>query len=109
MHTVFFGDRERTFALPLPQLEELERVTDCGIGEMFFHRIKALAFRHSDLAQVIRLALIGGGESPKEAAELVAAYVSNRPLGETLPIALAVLEAVMFGNAASQTAASVEG
>ena len=60
-HRAFFGDGEKTFALPFPLIEELQRKT--GIGALF-HRVRTLAFDAADLSEIIRLGLIGGGMKP---------------------------------------------
>lgn len=97
-HRQFFGDGEHAFALTSELIIELERVTATGIGALC-RRVFAGDFRHADLLSVIRLALIGGGVSPKDAAGLVAAYVEPRPLAETFPLAIAILETLWFGAA----------
>jgi hypothetical protein len=94
----FFGDGERAFELPLPQLKELERLLGAGFGAIF-NRVFQRNFGIRDVLETIRLGLIGGGASPQEAAELVVAYGNDRPLAEIYPIALAILEAVWFGDA----------
>jgi len=55
-------------------------------------------FSQAEISEVIRLALIGANESPKRAAELIAAYVTDRPLNEFYSIALTLAEAVWFGE-----------
>ncbi|MEO9335966.1 gene transfer agent family protein [Mesorhizobium sp. SB112] len=95
-HVAFFGDGEKTFALPFELIEELQRKTGVGIGALF-QRVRALQFGIADLSETIRLALIGGGTDPKEAAALVAAYVAKRPLADSIPIVFAILETVWFG------------
>jgi hypothetical protein len=96
-YTAFFGDAERTFSLTAPMIRELERKTGAGIGA-FCQRLFARQFSHDDLGETIRLALIGGGETPERAAELVAAYVDGRPYAETLPLAVEILRALWFGT-----------
>lgn len=96
-HVAFLGDGEKTFALPYDQLVELEAKTGAGIGALF-HRIRSLTFGIADIAETIRLGLIGGGADPKTAFLLVDQYVKRRPLAETLPVALGILEAVWFGT-----------
>lgn len=95
-HTAFFGDGEKTFALPFPLIEELQRKTGVGIG-VLFQRVRALAFNAADLSEVIRLGLIGGGMKPEEALTMVQTYVEARPLGESLPVAMGILSAAWFG------------
>jgi len=96
-YTGFFGDGEYTFRLTAPLILELETKLNAPIGgvcERVFHR----AFSHADLSETIRLGLIGGGMSPERAAKLIAAYVQDRPLAETQPVAEQILSALWFGN-----------
>jgi hypothetical protein len=101
-YRTFFGDRERDLAVTSKLVPELERVTGMGIGSLC-RRLFDGHFRHADVIETIRLALIGGGESPKDAAALVAAYAADRPLAETFPIAVAILETLWFGKASEET------
>lgn len=99
-HVAFFGDAERTFAFPTRELvEELERKTGTGIGTLCI-RVLEGHFRHVELVEAIRLALIGGGTSPEEAAKLVAAYVVGRPLAESHKLAAAILGRLYAGEPA---------
>lgn len=94
----FFGDRERAFALTDPMLAELERLTDLGVGALYFQLVN-LAYPANVLGEIIRLGLIGGGTDPEEAKHLCAAYVANRPLAEIFPLAFEVMEARWNGVA----------
>jgi uncharacterized membrane protein len=96
-HTAFFGDGEKTFAFTHPLIEELQRKTGTGIGALF-GRVRSMQFSLSDITEVIRLGLIGGGTSPAEASALVNAYVIGRPLSESFAVALGVLTVVFFGT-----------
>jgi hypothetical protein len=97
-HRAFFGDGERDFRITPELIVELERKTGAGIGGLC-RRLFAGEFKHSDITETIRLGLIGGGTSPKEADALVAAYAVNRPLAEIFPLAVKILEALWFGAA----------
>jgi hypothetical protein len=97
-HSAFFGDGERTFKLTPELIVELERKTGSGIGG-FCRRLFVGDFGHGDLVETIRLGLIGGGETPENAAALVGAYVVGRPLSESYPLAVSILEALWFGAA----------
>ncbi|MCC6736526.1 MAG: gene transfer agent family protein [Bauldia sp.] len=94
-HRAFFGDAERTFRITPELIAELETKTGAGIGSLC-RRLFAGEFRHADIAETIRLGLVGGGEQPARAASLVAAYAS-KPLAETYALAVAILEALWFG------------
>jgi len=95
-HTAFFGDGEKTFAFTHPLIEELERKTGMGIFALF-DRVRRWQSSFSDITEVIRLGLIGGGTKPTEASALVNTYAIGRPLSESLAIALGILSVVMFG------------
>jgi hypothetical protein len=92
---------ERNLEISPALVIELERVCGCGIGSLC-KRLFAGEFKHADVVETIRLALIGGGESPETAAALVATYAASRPLSETYPLAVAILEALWFGSDKTQ-------
>jgi hypothetical protein len=92
----FFGDAEHTFRITPALVVELESKCGAGIGAIC-HRVFRRQFAQADIAETIRLALIGGGTAPKRAAELIAAYVADRPLSETYQLAAKILERVWFG------------
>ncbi|RQH14924.1 gene transfer agent family protein [Bradyrhizobium sp. RP6] len=95
-YTAFFGDGGHTFRLMPPQIRELE--TKCGPIGALSNRMFAHSFSQADLTETIRLALIGGGTTPKRAHELIVAYVDDRPLAETYELAAKILERTLFGN-----------
>ena len=97
-HRAFFADREHNFALDASQILELERVTGTGIGALC-QRLFAGSFNYTDLTETLRLALIGGGLDPQEAASLVTAYVPIRPISASMTLAVDVLSTLYFGNA----------
>lgn len=121
MLTLKFADGEYAFALQLPQLFELERVTgdisiltieqrlSAGIGQ----KDGELAFAGggaamiADVRETIRLALIGGNSGktdegeievgPVRAKQLVEAYVCPaRPLEEGIVLAWRILAEVIY-------------
>jgi hypothetical protein len=97
-HRAFFGDGERDFRITPELILELERKTNAGIGSLC-RRLFAGDFAHADLCEVIRIALVGGGADPKDAASLVTAYAISRPLSEIYPLAVSILETLWFGAA----------
>lgn len=104
----FFGDGEHTFDLvdkDWALLIELER----AVGPIlpFFGRLREGNFKVADLRETIRLALIGGGKSPKDAFRLVGTYFDMNPVGEHLPLAIAITGAAVFG--VSDDTATSEG
>lgn len=92
MHTAFFGDGEHSFALTDNMITELERIADLGIGALYLRCVN-MQFTLSDLVEVIRLGLIGGGATPEQAAQLTDTYGRNRPIGELYPLAMDILDA----------------
>ena len=70
----------------------LEAETGAGIGGIY-RRLIERDFRHTDLLAVIRLALIGAGETPEIAQRLVATYAEPTPILEVYALALDVLTA----------------
>ncbi|NKX47807.1 gene transfer agent family protein [Rhodobacteraceae bacterium R_SAG8] len=96
-HRAFFGTADHSFTLTDNMVTELERVTDTGIGA-FYQRMIAMHFKATDLAEIIRLGLIGAGMHPQEAMQLVNTYARNRPMAETFPLALDILDARWNGT-----------
>ena len=84
-----FADGTYTFRLGLDQIEEIERKRDLSIFEIV-ERLRTRTSRLSDISEVLRLGLIGGGTQPVEALALVRRYVDERPLDENRDIAYAV-------------------
>jgi hypothetical protein len=97
MHRAFFGDAEYDFRLTPSLVIELETKIGAGIGALC-SRVFAKQFAQSDIHETIRLALIGGGTAPESAASLIASYAVDRPLSETYPLAVAILEDRWFGQ-----------
>lgn len=96
-HTAFFGDGEHRFALTDEIIQELEAVTGIGIGALYLRAV-AMQFSLTDITEVIRLGLIGGGKTPEEAHRLTHAYARRRPIAETFPLALDILDARWNGK-----------
>lgn len=116
-----FADGEYTFALPLPQLRELQRNTDIGIGGLYrrvtkgvyavgdktLFRTDEAEFYALDLTETIRLGLLGGGKglvngevitvTPAIANRLLAEYVFPQPLVESWKLIYSILGACIIG------------
>jgi hypothetical protein len=100
-HRQFFGDAERDFCLTPAMILELERKLDRGIGGLCRDLFNG-NFRHAEITETIRLALIGAGTSTEEADALVKTYVAGRPLLETWPLAISILQTLWSGKAAKE-------
>lgn len=118
-----FGDGEYRFALPLPQIAELQRKCDIGIGGLFARVTKGCfvspldnqvhidaklgEFYALDLIETVRHGLIGGGKglvngeelavSPARANQLMETYVLDQPLKPTWELAVSILAACIVG------------
>ncbi|MEY9185316.1 hypothetical protein ABIG06_006816 [Bradyrhizobium sp. USDA 326] len=103
--TAFFGDGEHTFKLTPALIRELETRCGSGVG-MISNRLFSRNFAQTDISETIRLALIGGGTTPKRAHELIVAYVDGRPLAETYELAAKILERTLFGTPHGESNAS---
>lgn len=102
--TTFFGDQEYTFKLTPELIRELE--TKRGAFGALCNRMFSRNFAQEDIAETIRLALVGGDTAPKRAAELIASYVDGRPLIETYELASKILERTLLGNPDGENNAS---
>ncbi|WFU69450.1 gene transfer agent family protein [Bradyrhizobium sp. CB2312] len=97
-YTTFFGDGEHSFRLTPAQIGELEAKCGSGIGMIANRLFSRSNFTQADVTETIRLALIGGGTTPKRAHELIVAYVDGRPLIEPYELAARILERTLLGN-----------
>lgn len=121
---IAFADGEYRFALGLQQISELEKKCDAGLGRIYARTLAArfglkpdevvpteAEYRFSELVEVIRQGLIGGGQgqvdgsevkvSSIRANELVNAYLltpaTRNPVRETWALAAAILSALIEG------------
>lgn len=96
--TAFFGDAEQTFDI-VDDKWALAMELESKVGSIlkFFYRLRAGDFLVADLRELIRLSLIGGGKSPSDAARLVGTYFDMHPIAETMPIAIAITGAALYG------------
>lgn len=87
-----WADGTYTFRLGLSEIEELERKRDLSIfqiGTRLSPEVRQA--RSTDIIEVIRLGLIGGGMKPVDALALVRKYVDERPLDENRDTAYAIV------------------
>lgn len=97
-HRAFFGDGEKAFAFPTRDLiMELETKTGHGIGALF-RRFRDTNYSFTDVSEILRLGLIGGGTAPQEADRLVSVYAVGRPLAEVFGVADGVITTLFFGK-----------
>lgn len=92
-----WADGTYPFCLPLAQLEELQ--THCDAGPLVIaQRLEHGLWTSKEVYHTLRLGLIGGGTPPIEALRKTKLYVLDRPWGENVLPALAVINAVIFGK-----------
>lgn len=96
-----WGDGTYTFRLEFSHWFELQEKCGCGPLELF-ERLCTRRWRVSDVSEVIRLGLIGGGKSAVEALKLVRVYVQDRPLLESVGVALSIVGASLSGPSEDQ-------
>ena len=92
-----WADGSYRFRLAWGQLAELQEKCNAG-PYVVLARLHSGEWRIEDIANVIRLGLIGGETKPTEALTLVRRYVEERPLLENLPFAIAILNAALIGT-----------
>ncbi|QTN98183.1 gene transfer agent family protein [Brucella sp. 458] len=100
MITAFIGDSERSLKILPEHIEELEKLTGSAIG-VLYGRIMSAQFHFKDLLTIVQLGLIGGGMDDREAWNLTETYVKTRPVMQTLPVALDLIEQVWSGETLS--------
>lgn len=94
--TLDWADGTYLFALKWGQLIELQEKCDAG-PYVVLARLEEGSWRVGDIADTIRLGLIGGGLPPLEALKLTRTYVEARPPLENLRAAQAILAAGLMG------------
>jgi hypothetical protein len=97
-----WGDGPHVFKLGIKQIGELQKNCNAGLGAIV-SRVFSGGYYVEDIAETIRLGLIGGGMAPIEARRMVDAYVDGCPIARAgdpannLMTAQAILDAAVFG------------
>lgn len=101
--TITWAGEERRFRLAIGQLRELQEIVNSRRGAhpigpwSLYQLISNRDAWPDDLRDVIRLGLMGGGTKAELIPGLVKRYVDERPLFESVPVALAVLGVALVG------------
>lgn len=103
-----WADGTHPFALPLAQLEELQRLCDAG-PMVIANRLEHGLWTSKEVYHTIRLGLIGAGMTPAEALQKTRLYVLERPWAENVPVAFAIIAAVLFGKPDEPVGKSLAG
>lgn len=94
-----FAGRDHAFDIaPIGAIEALERACNAGMGEILT-RLETVQFRHADIRETIRLALMGAGMTEPEATRLVVENIDGRPIAPQLELAIAIMSAYAHGVA----------
>ena len=95
---ITFGDGDYPVRMAIGELRALADKLGCGPVALF-NRLRGDAVLPDDPAEIIRVALIGGGMTPVEALAFVRRYVHDRPFLESLPTAMMLMGLALFGPA----------
>lgn len=99
-HEEYFGNGEQKFDLVPGNWElliELERTAEKGVYRLFAE-LSAGQARVNDIREIVRLGLVGGGKTPKDAEALVKTYFDLSPLAEGMALAISILGAAVYGR-----------
>jgi hypothetical protein len=94
--TLAWADSDYTFRLPWSGLIELQEKTNAGPG-FLLDQMWQNNWKVQHISEVIRLGLIGGGQTPADALRLTRNYVEARPPLENLSLAQAILAISLQG------------
>lgn len=94
--TLTWADGDYKFRTDLGGWREIQEKCGCGLIEIM-DRLQDRRWRVDDIREPIRVGLIGGGMTPTQALGLVRLYVDQRPLAESIPIAMTVVMAAIVG------------
>ncbi|WP_413709376.1 gene transfer agent family protein [Rhizobium sp. Rhizsp82] len=92
-----FGDGKYKFHIGYDEAVEWERKRRKGLYPTMV-ALLAGDWQVADVTEVVRVAMIGGGSDPVEAFEISDRYVRQRPLIESMQLAIDVLELAYFGT-----------
>jgi len=92
-----WAGKSRPFRLRFGDVLDLEEsLGRDGIGAIY-QRVARGQFRARDLSEIVRLALIGGGEDVVVASRLVTERIEHAPLAVTGALAASILQSLMTG------------
>ena len=104
-----WAGKSRPFCLRFGDVLDLEESLGReGIGAIY-QRVARGQFRARDLFEIVRLALIGGGEEPATAQRLVSERIEHAPLADIGSLAAAILQALMTGIEPASEGDAAEG
>lgn len=93
-----FADGTYKFALTWPLATEWEKTTDRSLYATLLHTSRSGIVGLNDARELVRLGLIGGGTTPKDAVRLVRTYVEERPAAENFELVVRIMDAFFHGK-----------
>lgn len=105
--TLPFGDGEQTFRLDWKLASAWEKENGSLMAN-FRYMLSTKSLTLSDARSIIHMGLVGAGQAPAAATIMVQKWVEDRPLGESLPTVLAILEAFLFGADTAPASVAVQ-
>nr|WP_314089400.1 GTA-gp10 family protein [uncultured Shinella sp.] len=94
-----FGDGKNAFRLAYAAVSDWEKRRDRSLFAVYNRMLRNNIVFLDDVREILHMALVAAGMKPEAATTLVKTWVELRPLGETYPLALEVMDAFFFGNA----------
>jgi hypothetical protein len=94
--TLDWADGTYSFRLTIAAAEMLQESVDAG-PHAVLDRLAAKLWRARDARETIRCGLIGAGMEPPRAKRLVELYCDERPFGDSVQLAMAILLAAIVG------------
>jgi hypothetical protein len=94
--TLEWADGEYPFRLGLAELEAVQEATRAGPAHLL-RRLHLGEWFIADMRAPILHGLLGGGMGADRARAMVKTWVDNRPLAESVPVAMAVIAAALHG------------
>ncbi|MBB4580376.1 hypothetical protein GGE45_002706 [Rhizobium aethiopicum] len=93
-----FADGTYKFGLSWALAAEWEKETNRSLMATFLQAARVHVAVMSDIREIVRLGLIGGGTEPAKALRLVRTYVEERPAVENFPLMISILDAFLNGQ-----------
>lgn len=93
-----FADGSYKFGLSWALASEWEKDQNRSLMATFLQAARIHVATMSDIREIIRLGLIGGGIEPAKALRLVRTYVEERPAVENFPLMISILDAFLNGQ-----------
>ena len=92
-----FAGEKQSFRLTLEMISELEECTGLGIGALYQRVISSVA-NASEIVNIIKFGLMGGGADPKRAADMIERFIPITPINNLSDVAFTIMNVAMYGK-----------